>query len=283
MKNNEPSWQLKFRRVPHLDNLELLHASNITHDYPRHVHEEYSFVIMLRGVETHTCRGQSYQAFPGDLMLLNADEAHSSTSVGTEYKVLHIHPKVLKELGLEVSGGKFDAPYFSNPVIKDPLLFQLLMNFHLKVEQNASALELDSELIWAIGSLLARQNKIHCTVQPHGNDAHRMKRVLDYLKSNYAENISLAQLALLADLSPFYLVRVFCQQIGLPPHEYQTQLRITNARKLICKGHSISEAALQTGFFDQSHFSRNFKRIVGIPPGRYLSHNKIVQDRTESV
>ncbi len=280
MKVKDNSWQLKFRRVPHLDNLELMHASNITHDYPRHVHEEYCLVIMLQGAETHVCRGKSYQAFPGDLMLLNADEAHSSKSVGTEYRIIHIHPKALNRIGFEVVGRKLETPYFSNPVIQDPKMFRLLLNLHLKLEQNASPLEQESEFISTVGLLLARHNRIHSTFQPLGKEPHRLKLVQDYLKSHYAENVSLSQLASIANLSPFHLLRVFRNQTGVPPHEYQTQVRIAHARKLIRNGHSISQAALETGFFDQSHLSRNFKRIVGIPPGRYLSQSNIVQDAT---
>lgn len=281
MKIKDHSWQLKFWRVPYWDNLELLHASNITHDYPRHVHEEYCLAIMLQGVETLVCRGQSYQAFPGDLMLLNADEAHSSKSVGTEYRVIHIHPKALSRIGFEVGGRKLETPYFPNPVIKDSSLFRLLLNLHLKLEQNASPLEQESELISAVGLLLARHNEIRSTFQPLGKEPRCIKQVLDYLKAHYAESVSLTQLASLADLSPFYLLRVFRNQTGVPPHEYQTQVRIAHARKLIQSGHSISQAALETGFFDQSHLSRNFKRIVGVTPGRYFSQSNIVQDAAE--
>ena len=57
------------------------------------------------------------------------------------------------------------------------------------------------------------------------------------------------------------------------------QLRVAYARKLIRDGESISEAALATGFCDQSHLSRTFKRIVGLTPGQYIARSKIVQDR----
>jgi AraC-like DNA-binding protein len=89
----------------------------------------------------------------------------------------------------------------------------------------------------------------------------------DYIKSHYAENVSLSELASFADLSRFHLLRLFRNQMGVPPHKYQTQLRITHARKLLRNGHSILKTAFETGFFDQSHFSRNLKRITGGTPG----------------
>jgi AraC-like DNA-binding protein len=278
MKHKDSSWRLKFWRIPHLDNLELMHAFNVTHHYPPHLHEEYCLVIVLRGVETHICHGQSYEARAGCLMFLNAHEPHSSRSLAAEYRVIRIRPEALNRIGLEVIGRNLERSYFSSPVIEDPLIFRRLLDLHLKLEQNTSLLEQESELISAIGLLVARQNYIHPGLKSVGREPQRIKEVQDYLKSHYAENVSLSQLASIAKLSPFYLLRAFHNHVGFPPHEYQIQTRISHARQLIHNGHSLSQVAQETGFFDQSHLSRNFKRIVGIPPGRYLSHSNIVQD-----
>ena len=274
-----PPWQIKFWQMPHLGDLELMHASNITHEYPRHIHEEYSIAIVLRGQETHICRGKSYKASRGSLMLLNPDEAHTSKSVGTEYRVIHIPSNTLNQIAFDVDGRDVETLYFTDPVIEDPSMFRSLLDLHLKLEQNASPLEQESELVSTIGLLIGRQNETRSTLRPPGREPHGIKRVQDYLKLHYAQNITLAHLASVANLSPFHLIRVFRNQIGVPPHEYQTQLRITHAGKLIRNGQSISEAAHETGFFDQSHLSRNFKRITGMTPGFYLSQSNIVQDK----
>ena len=280
MKINGNSSKIKFWRVPHLDNLDLLHVWDATYDYPRHVHEEYAIGIILAGAETHICRGTSFKAFSGDLMLTNPEEAHSNKSVGTEYRILAIRPETLSRIAGDVIGRIHETPHFANPIVKDSSMFRLLLNLHLKLEQNASPLELESEFISTIGLLLARQNKNKSIFQPVGKERGYIKLAQDYLKSHAAENVSLAELAAITSLSPFHLLRVFRNQVGVPPHEYQTQIRIIHARRLIRSGHSISEAALETGFFDQSHLSRNFKRIVGITPGQYISQSNIVQDRT---
>lgn len=278
MKAVESSWRLKFWRVPHLRHVELMHASNLTHDYPRHVHEEFCLVIVLRGAETHVCRGKSYEASAGDLMLLNADEAHASRSVGAEYRVIHIRPRALARLASEIFGGEPRAPYFAEPVVRDPPLFRLLLGLHLKLGRDDAPLGHESELVSALGFLLARRIKTRSALRPPGKEARRVKLIQDYLKSHYAENVPLARLAALADLSPFHLLRVFREQVGVPPHEYQIQVRVAHAKRLLHAGHPISQAAVETGFFDQSHLSRNFKRIVGVTPGRYSSLSKIMQD-----
>ena len=103
-------------------------------------------------------------------------------------------------------------------------------------------------------------------------------RAYDYLAEHCAENISLEQLAGIANLSPFHFNRVFARRFGMPPHACQTQLRMLQAKKLLRQGWPVSQVALQTGFVDQSHLTRHFKRLVGIPPGQYLQNSKNIQD-----
>jgi AraC-like DNA-binding protein len=282
MKAKDQSWRLKVWRLPLLDNLELFHGINMTHDYPLHVHEEYSVLLLLQGAETQTCRGTTITATPGKLMLSNSDEAHSSSSVKCEYRIIRISLKALSRIANEVLGRKVETPSFPSPVVHDSLSFRLLVQLHRKLERNVSFLEQESEFISTLGLLITRQSKHQSSLQPIGKEAHYIKMVRDYLKAHYAENISLSRLTSLTNLSPFYLLRVFHNQVGFPPHEYQTQVRIARARKLIRNGSSISQVALETGFFDQSHLSRNFRRIVGMTPGQYFSQSRlqrnIVQD-----
>jgi AraC-like DNA-binding protein len=93
--------------------------------------------------------------------------------------------------------------------------------------------------------------------------------VRDYLDAHCADNPSLADLARLTGLSPHYLNRLFQRQVGLPPHAYLVQRRLMRARQLIRAGHSPLEASLESGFSDQSHLHRHFKRTHGLTPGQY--------------
>ena len=79
-------------------------------------------------------------------------------------------------------------------------------------------------------------------------------------------------------ISPYHLARLFNSQMGIPPHAYLDSVRIRQARRLLTLGRPILEVALATGFADQSHFTRRFKRTVGVPPGDFVKHRKIVQD-----
>lgn len=267
------SWQLRFWRVPQLDNLELLHASNITHDYPSHMHEEHSLAVMLRGTETTTIRGTSHIAHAGELVFINAEEVHSNQSLGSEYRLIKVRPAILNRIARDLGRAASANPSFPRVVVQDPLLARKLLKLHLKLEQNTSALEQESDFVSTIGLLLTRQDRnyrAHRTELRAKREESYVNLVRDYLKEHYAANVSLSQLTALTNLSSFYLLRVFHNSTGFPPHEYQTQVRIAHARKLIRKGTSLAETALETGFFDQSHLSRNFKRIVGVTPRQYF-------------
>ena len=273
-----PNWEMKAWRVPHLDKFELLHLKSESYEYPAHMHEEYSVALLLNGSETTTCRGGSHTALAGDLLLINADEIHSSKSNAVEYRLMKLKVKTIAEIASELFSRRLERPHFPELIVKDRLLFRTLLNLHLELEQKTSSLEQESRFVAAVSLLLARTARRRFLL-PRGRDEHHQVEVVrDYLKANYAENVSLADLTSIANLSPYYLLRVFHKQVGCPPHEYQTQLRITHARKLLREGRPISSVALATGFFDQSHFSRHFKRIVGMPPGHYSSQSKIVQD-----
>lgn len=96
-----------------------------------------------------------------------------------------------------------------------------------------------------------------------------VQQALDYLETHYAAAITLDDLAAQTHLSPYHLLRLFKATYGLPPHAYLTQLRVQRAKRLLLAGQPIAAVALDVGFVDQSHLTRHFKRIVGVPPGQY--------------
>ncbi len=82
-------------------------------------------------------------------------------------------------------------------------------------------------------------------------------------------NLNLTELAALVNLSIFQLSRAFKKELGLAPHEYQTQQRVHRATALLRAGESAASVAITTGFYDQSHLNRHFKRLIGVTPGQY--------------
>jgi AraC-like DNA-binding protein len=104
---------------------------------------------------------------------------------------------------------------------------------------------------------------------------------LEYLDSRFTENVTLSELSRAAGLSEFHLLRIFRAAVGLPPHAYLIQKRIDHARQLLSQGLPITRVSLDTGFADQSHFTRAFTKIVGVTPGRYRHNSNCVQDKAD--
>ena len=113
-----------------------------------------------------------------------------------------------------------------------------------------------------------------CRVYQRQRESHKVARdavarVRDYLGEHYANRVRLEDLSRIAGLSVFHLIRVFRAETGLSPYAYLGQLRVHQAAALLRDGMAVSMVASVTGFADQSHLTRLFKRLFGVPPGEY--------------
>src|SRR5580704_12097959 len=89
-----------------------------------------------------------------------------------------------------------------------------------------------------------------------------------FLHDALADKITLDALADYAGLDKFHLVRSFRAEVGLPPYEYLTHVRVSRAKELLRRGALVAEAAQAVGFYDESQLHRHFRHIIGITPGR---------------
>ncbi len=154
----------------------------------------------------------------------------------------------------------------------------MFVDTHRACEAGTDALTAQTLLLQLLALLIQRHAEYPGAWPALGNENVAVKRAKKYLTENFNKNISLEALAKVAYLSPFHLLRAFRKTVGLPPHEYVINLRLQRARHLLAQGRSLSDAAHETGFWDQSHFNRHFKRIMGISPGRYLKKSNSVQN-----
>ena len=103
------------------------------------------------------------------------------------------------------------------------------------------------------------------------DDRKRIHRVIDYVEAFLAEDISLADLALVAGRSKFHFSRLFKTAIGLTPHQYLMKRRVERAAEAMkARTESLADIALSYGFSDQTHFTRNFKKFKGVTPKQFL-------------
>jgi AraC family transcriptional regulator len=105
-----------------------------------------------------------------------------------------------------------------------------------------------------------------------GLPGYRLRRVLDYICENLADDLSLADLAAIADMSPHYFAELFNKSMGIAPHRYVLLQRIERSKQnLRDRRQSIIEAELDAGFKNPSHFARMFRKFVGTTPSNFQS------------
>jgi AraC-like DNA-binding protein len=262
--------------------LELQRGFSVARPVPRHWHEEYQLCLIQSGAGELNYRGNNYPTPAASLFIVHPGEVHSNRAydeMGCSYRTVFLDPELMRDAATEIRGKEKGLPFFPTAVLFDATAIDQYLEFHRAYEEQSSSLERQSRLLDLLTDLIRRFAEKTARPRSFGTERQAIRRACDYMTEHYAENLSLEDLARIANLSPFHFNRVFAEQMGAPPHAFQTQLRVCRAKALLKEGWEISQAASQTGFADQSHLTRHFKRLVGVTPGRYLQNSKNVQDR----
>lgn len=269
---NHTSEAIEVRLSHYVPGVELRIGSRVARTIPRHWHEEYQFCLMQFGSGELTYRTTNFLTPIASLFMVHPGEVHANrccNPLGVNYRNLFVDVELMSRLATEVVGKTTSLPFFPTAVVFNRKLIEHFLDFCSAIEGPSSRLEAESLLLTFVAELMIRFAETPPAVTQGGREEHVISRARDYLIHHYAENISLANLAGIASLSPFHFTRVFCSQFGMPPHAYQTQVRILRAKRLLMLGESIADTAIQTGFADQSHFTRHFKRVTALTPGQY--------------
>jgi len=285
MKSDKVLETIKTWRLPHIGNIELHRGTSVTRDCPRHWHNELHLCLIEAGGGELHYRRAIHHTPSGSLFIVQPAEVHAnrtSDETGCTYRNLYVDPDLLLQTAKELDQRR-SLPLFPQAVLFDHSIVRLYREVHQTLEVSACHLEQESLLLRLLVYLISNYSEKRPFLQRAGRERQAVRCVRDYLTDNYADNVSLARLAQIANLSPFHLTRVFCLELGLPPHAYQTQVRVIKAKELLHRGWEISSVALATGFADQSHLTRHFKRLIGVPPGEYRKHSKNIQDRYQSM
>ncbi len=262
---------IRFWYVCHLGSqIEMSRGIRVTHVYPWHWHEEFQVEAIEEGCGSLAFRGQEHPAPAGSLMLVPPGEVHThrcSTPAGCTYRVLNVPPElVVRSFG---DGGGEGAFSLGAPVVQDRELFRLFVATHERLEEKPSRLAGDVLLLRLLERLFQRASGAPRLEGGGREERLGIRRVREYLIQHHAENVSLEQLSRVANLSPFHLHRVFTREVGMSPHSFQTTVRIARAKVFLYQGRPLRVVAAETGFADQSHFTREFKRFTGLTPGAF--------------
>ncbi len=268
-------------RSEHLQSIELVHGVSKSHSLPRHFHDELELGIRQGDGWQFNYRGAMHSVPPDTLVVTQPGEAHYANSASDRdctFRGLRVGADLLQQVAIEVAGRKTELPFFPMPLVHDRDLNTQIVQVHQALEQSIFQLEQQTLILDLLAQLILRCAEDPPSLAKLGEERQPVNRVRAYIEHHYNQDISLEQLAQIANLSSFHLNRSFRKIFGLPPHAYQIQVRILQAKWLLRKEWSIPKVAAETGFASQSHFGSHFKRLVCVTPRQYIQDSKNVID-----
>ncbi|HEY4177853.1 MAG TPA: AraC family transcriptional regulator [Kofleriaceae bacterium] len=215
---------------------------------------------MAEGRTRFWTHGREWRAVAGSVVIQQPGDVHREVErdgVAT-YEILRIDPSLVAEAYADVRLNACLPP--------DDTRAQSLHALLDAIAAGADRFTIDCALAEAIGTMIALE-------QPRKSHTFPVRRALAMIRERFAETVTLDELATHARLDKFHLCRAFRDQVGMPPHAYQIQLRIMHAKLMLASGAKPKDIAPRVGLYDQSQLNRHFRRIVGMTPGQFAAAN----------
>jgi len=250
--------------------IERLEAYFDGHAYEPHRHDTYAVGITLSGVQSFHYRGAHRHSFPGCTLVLHPDEVHdghAGSDDGFRYRMLYVRPAILQDM----LGGQA-LPFVPGGITQDPRLTQSVLRLLRRIDTPTETLEDDDALFDLAIALNA------CAGVRAGRrrfDYPAAQRAREFLDAAAGRSVTLTELEAVSGRDRWHLSRDFRLLFGTSPYRYLTMRRLDRVKQRLHGGHSLSDAALDAGFSDQSHMTRQFSDAYGISPGRW---RKLVVD-----
>lgn len=263
--------QIHLQYFPDLG-LEVIQAADVTHHLAKHVHDTLCVGIITKGTRECELQGVKSFASSGQIVVVNPGEIHACRAADDQpysYLMLCLEIKGITRLYRQCTGNDAGLPYFKNNIIDEQESFLDIVRLGNLLNGSSSKLEREVLLTQLFCGLILRYAAEKSQNKHSGQEDTMVLTVREYVEAHCTEEISLEFLARLVNFSPYYLHRLFTAQTGIPIHAYQMLKRINKAKNLLVEGKSFARAAAETGFVDQSHFSRRFKEFIGLTPGQW--------------
>lgn len=251
----------KKRAVSNFSLKELTYSPNVK--IPYHTHEQAIFCIAIEGgcTEVYGTKQREYKPF--SLSFLPAFQTHSliTSKIGMQAFSINVPPYWLERMR-QYSLNAEDSVFCSSGV-----LIQLLLKLYQESQNIDDASPLVVEGIAL--EMLAEVSRYQL-INKNGSPPNWLKRARDIIHEQFPLQLSLETIAQETAVHPVHLARMFRKYYRCTIGEYVRMLRIENAcRKMITTETPLIEIALTSGFSDQSHFTRIFKRLKGVTPAEY--------------
>ena len=233
---------------------------------------EYVVGMVLAGGMRVRRGGEVHRFGPGDVCAWDPSARHEGRpwrSERWEARLVVLELPDVRELVRDPEAAPSDVA-LASPRVRDRGLAQRFLELHAALERPAWRLERDTLLQEWLCALAAREDGVPAAPRAARRDP-ALRRACELMGDDLARNVTLAELAAAAGVSRHRLTRLFRAAYGVPPHRFVLAQRIRAARRLLERGAAPAAVAAQTGFFDQSHLHRHFRRTLGMTPADYAA------------
>lgn len=250
-------------------NIEAYRFEGIVQPFPNHFHDYYVIGLIEYGERRLICNNTEFMLSKGDMLLLNPSDSHGciQTDGGVlDYRALNISKEKMSELAAEITGDS-EPPHFSENVLRGSGLSECFLRLHEMILSGCGEFEKEEALLILVSELIGLSGKPY--LERISRHAAPIERACRFMDEHFVEHITLDQLCEYSGLSKSTLLRSFAKTHGVTPYRYLQAIRINKAKELLEQGARPIDAAFQTGFSDQSHFTNLFGTFIGLPPGTY--------------
>ncbi|WNW10550.1 AraC family transcriptional regulator [Pseudomonas sp. DTU_2021_1001937_2_SI_NGA_ILE_001] len=236
--------------------------------YAPHSHRIFSIGAITSGCNLYRLEKTTTRIQAGTVVLMNPGQVHACNPIDDQpwsYIMLYVDPQWLADIQPDGEGTAFQplAPSHS----QDPVLFSaLLALYDTLVDSQVAILHKQCAAVEFFDLMYRQLGGIRpATDKP----APRIERAAEYIDAHFRQTLRLQDICQAASLSPSYLIRAFEQRYHMTPHAYLLNRRIQQAQRQLRDGQLIADVACDTGFADQAHLQREFKKHLAATPGQY--------------
>lgn len=262
----------RLRFAPEGDGLARLEACLAAYAYVPHRHDTYAIGMTLAGVQRYTYRKSRRESLPGEVVVLHPDEVHdgeAGTGDGLLYRMLYLRPEAI---GDALAGRARSLPFVRHGHSKDPRLAKAVLRAVEDFRRPLEALEADDVVLGIAEALLALDDSAVSKSQRATGVTAAIRRARVLLDGAGPARVTSRSLEDETGLTRFEVARQFRRAFGTSPYRYHLMRRLEWSReRLRDPGARLADIAVDAGFADQAHFTRQFRRTFGFAPGLWRS------------
>lgn len=240
---------------------EVFHARIVDWRYPIHCHDTWTILIVDEGAISYDLDTRHHGAIGDSVTILPPGVPHNGMPTERTFHKRNLY------LDSEFLSATLVGRAVDQSTFRDAALRMAISRLHDRLLDEPDEMDVESRLVEIAERFRHRLAPNDDAIRR--SDSPLAGRLRTYLRENLANKVTLREAATQFDRSDAHLVRTFKQAYGITPYAYLIGLRIERARQQLLTGVPPARVAVESGFHDQAHLSRHFRRHVSVTPGRY--------------